>query len=295
VSSRQPLEHAAAHFAEHGWVLVDSLIPAADIALAQFALERVYPTPPSAEPKTGERMFRPGQFTGLREAPLGEPALDNLCVHDRVLDLVEALLGTDDVRLYQAETFAKFAGQESFEQPLHIDETNHALLPPRRDGAFRQVQLFVYLSDVTEARGATHVVSRTHTLEIPKEELYFDRSGSVVLDDYEAAAEGPAGSVLAYSADTVHRGTDMTEAGASRFFFNLGYRQAGTDWIGALPWPRRGIDPRIPIWLQQLSTRQLCALGFPRPGHLYWDDETLAGTQARYPAMDLTDFRSALR
>ncbi|HVV38476.1 MAG TPA: phytanoyl-CoA dioxygenase family protein [Acidimicrobiales bacterium] len=290
---RQPLDLsvAAEHFRTHGWVLVDSLIPAADLAAAQPALARAYPPPPVGEPKTGERLFRPGQFTGLREAPLGEPALDNLCVHDRVLDLVEALLGTSDIRLYQAETFAKFTGVESYEQPLHIDETNHTLLPPRRDGAFRQVQLFVYLSDVTEERGATHVVSRTRTGEIPKEQLYFDRSGAVVMDADEVAAEGPAGSVLAYSADTVHRGTDMTEPGASRFFFNLGYRIGGTDWVGALPWPRRGIDPRIPAWLSQLSTRQLCALGFPPPGHPYWDDETLAATQARYPQMDLTGFR----
>jgi hypothetical protein len=273
-------------------VLVESLIPASDIAAAQPALARLYPAPPPTAPKTGERLFRPGQFTGLREAPTGDAALDNLCVHDRVLDLVEALLATDDIRLYQAETFAKFSGQESFEQPLHIDETNHTLLPPRRDGRFRQVQLFVYLSEVTDERGATHVVSRTRTADIQKEQLYFDRSGSVVMDEHEVAAEGPAGSVLAYSADTVHRGTDMTEPGASRFFFNLGYRIGGADWMGALPWPRRGIDPRIPAWIQQLSTRQLCALGFPTPGHPYWDDETLAATQARYPDMDLSGFVS---
>jgi hypothetical protein len=286
------LAAAAEHFRTHGWVLVPSLIPAADIAAAQPALASLYPPPPVAEPKIGERMFRPGQFTGLREAPIGEPALDNLCVHDRVLDLVEALLGTADVRLYQAETFAKFSGVESYNQPLHIDETNHTLLLPRNDGRFRQVQLFVYLSDVTEERGATRVVSRTKTAGIPHPDLYFPGLGDRHMDDDEASAAGPAGSVLAYSADTVHRGTDMTERGASRFFFNLAYREAGADWMGALPFPRRGIDPRVPQWIQQLPTRQLCALGFPPPGHPYWDDETLAATQARYPQIDLTDFRS---
>jgi hypothetical protein len=262
-----------------------------DIAAAQPALARLYPPPPPAQPKTGERAFRPGQFTGLREAPIGDHALDNLCVHDRVLDLVAALLQTSDIRLYQAETFAKFSGQESFNQPLHIDETNHTLLPPRRDGRFRQVQLFVYLSDVTEERGATHVVSKTRTAEIPHTDLYFPGLGDLRMDEHEAAAEGPAGSVLAYSADTVHRGTDMTEPGASRFFFNLAYREAGADWMGALPYPRRGIDERVPAWIQQLSTRQLCAIGFPPPGHPYWDKETLAATQARYPDMDLSGFR----
>jgi hypothetical protein len=283
------VDDAAEQFREHGWALVDSLIPAEDIEAAQPALARAYAPPPPSPPKTGERMFRPGQFTGLLEAPLGDPALDNLCVHDRVLDLVVALLGTDDIRLYQAETFAKFSGVESYEQPLHIDETNHTLLPPRRDGRFRQVQLFVYLSDVTEERGATHVVSRTNTRDLANTDFYFPGTDRR-MDEDEVAAEAPAGSVLAYSADTVHRGTDMTEPGASRFFFNLGFREAGADWVGALPWPRRGIDPRIPAWIQQLSTRQLCALGFPPPGHPYWDEETLAATQARYPLMDLSAF-----
>ena len=275
-------------------MLVPSLIPAEDIAAAQPALARFYSRPENLvapSPDDRERAFRPGQFTGLKEAPLGDPALDNLCVHDRVLDLVEELLGTTDIRLYQAETFAKYTGADNYEQPLHIDETNHSLVPPRRDGRFRQVQLFMYLSDVTEERGATHVVSRSLTADIPHIDLYFQNSGRVVMDAHEVAAEGPAGSVLAYSADTVHRGTNMTEPGAGRFFFNLGYRAAGVDWTGALPWPRRGIDTRVPQWIEQLNPRQLAAVGFPPPGHPYWDAETLAATAARYPNLDLTEFQ----
>jgi len=290
------VQAAVDHFNEHGWVLVPSLIPAEDIAAAEPGLFRAYERPedrPVVAPSTtdDERAFRPGQFTGLKEAPHGDPALDNLCVHERVLDLVEALLGTNDIRLYQAETFAKYTGADCYEQPLHIDETNHTLVPPRRDGRFRQVQLFVYLSDVTEERGATHIVSRSLTAEIPHDKLFFQNSGSIVMDEHEVAAEGPAGSVLAYSADTVHRGTNMTELGAGRFFFNLGYRAAGVDWAGALPWPRRGVDPRIPAWISQLNTRQLGAVGFPKPGHPYWDAETLAATAARYPDLDLTEFQ----
>ncbi len=270
------------------------LIPADDLAAAQFALSRFY-QPPGVLPDLSHddrgRRFRPGQFTGLKAAPLGDPAIDNLCVHDRVLDLVEAVLGSADIRLYQAETFAKYTGADCYEQPLHIDENNHTFLPPHKDGRFGQVQLFMYLSDVTEERGATHVVSRTQTRDLGNHTLFFDRAGALVMDEYEVAAEGRAGSVLAYAADTVHRGTDMTEAGASRFFFNLAYRRAGDDWIGALPWVRRGIEPVVHNWISQLNARQLCAIGFPRPGHPYWDAETLAATAARYPNLDLSEFQ----
>jgi hypothetical protein len=115
------------------------------------------------------------------------------------------------------------------------------------------------------------------------------------LDEHEVAAVGPAGSVLAYAADTVHRGSTMTEAGAARFFFNLAFRCAGVDWVGALPWPRRGIDPALANWIEALDARQLAALGFPPPGDDYWDDGTLAAVADRYPGLDLEPWRVARR
>lgn len=304
------LDAAVAHFDEHGWVLVPDVVPAPAIAAAQPGLFRIYPTPEEvasgertartapfldgagAEDDAGRR-FRGGQFTGLREAPTGDPALDTLALHPRILDLVEALLGTSDVRLYQAETFAKYTGASNYEQPLHIDETNHTLVPPRRDGRYRQVQLFLYLSDVTAARGATRVVSKRRTADVSHDDLYFHKAGRLRDDEHEVAAVGAAGSVLAYSADTVHRGTTMTEPGAGRFFFNLAYRPAGVDWVGALPWPRRGTDPAMRPWIEALDLRQLLAVGFPPPGHDYWDADTLAATQARYPGLDLDPWRDA--
>ena len=300
---------AAARFDAHGWVLVPGLVPAEEVAAAQVQLFRLYPTPeevasgvrtertapflPDADDGDGRR-FRARQFVGLREAPTGDRALDNLALHHRILELVEALLATADVRLYQAETFAKYTGAENYEQPLHIDETNHTLVPPRPDGRYRQVQLFLYLSDVTEALGATRIVSRQITDSIPRSQLVFDRAGSIRLDDHEVAAIGPAGSVLAYRADTVHRGTAMTEPGAGRFFFNLAYRPAGVEWVGALPWPRRGIDPAMKPWIESLDARQLTALGFPPPGHDYWDGDTLARVADRYPNLDLSPWRTAI-
>lgn len=312
---RQSLSDAAEHFRTHGWVLVPSLVPSEDIAAAQRKLFELFPTPEevasgertertapflgadvtSGTWGTGDRRFVPGQFVGLRQAPFGDKALDVLPLHHRIIDLVEALLETDDVRLYQAETFAKYTGVAPYAQPLHIDETNHTLVPPRRDGRDRQVQLFLYLSDVTEEHDATRVVSRTVTRDITNERFYFQNSGQYRFDDDEVAAVGPAGSVLAYSADTVHRGADMVEPGAARFFYNLAYRKAGVDWTGDLPWVRRMIEPVMQGWIPQLDARQLSALGFPPPGHDYWDADTLAATQARYPDLDMTEYKSACK
>src|SRR3954470_20788083 len=110
------VHEAVAHFDRHGWVLVPELVPLADIEAAQEQLFRIYPTPeevasgertdrtapflPGGDDDGGRR-FRANQFTGLRDAPTGDPALDALALHHRILDLVEAILAPDEVRLYQ--------------------------------------------------------------------------------------------------------------------------------------------------------------------------------------------------
>ena len=125
------------------------------------------------------------------------------------------MLKTRDVRLYQAETFAKYSGVTQYDQPFHADYTNHTMLPPRADGRWRQAQMFLFLSDVTAAHGATRIVSRELTRDVPVMQLSFPKAR--VSDErhaeWEAAAVsavGPRGSLLIYSADTVHRGTEMS-------------------------------------------------------------------------------------
>ena len=106
----------------------------------------------------------------------------------------------------------------------------------------------------------------------------------------EATARG---SLLVYSADVAHRGTEMTTPAGGRFFFNLAYKGANADWLGANPWPRKGMTNWTQL-VEACSVRQLEALGWPPPGHPYWDAETLAGTAQRYPGLDLAPWRAAL-
>src|SRR5262249_17003865 len=122
-----------------------------------------------------EGRFRPLQFVGLKEFPFADPTLNLLAVHPAIIAVAEALLQTRDVRLYQAETFAKYTGVTQYDQPFHADYTNHTMLPPRADGLYRQVQMFLYLSDVTLPHGATRIVSKTLTQDVPVLDLSFPR------------------------------------------------------------------------------------------------------------------------
>jgi hypothetical protein len=310
---RHTADHVG-HFATHGWVLIEKLVTDDEIAAAHPGLFSLYPTPQAFHAgdeggaafrkgaelpanQGSEGRFRPLQFVGLKEFPHPDQTLNLLAVHPSVISAAEALLGTRDVRLYQAETFAKYTGVTEYDQPFHADYTNHTMLPPR--DPFRQIQMFLFLSDVTKEHGATRIVSKTLTGDVPVMDLSFPRAR--VSDERHAAweqaavsATGPRGSLLVYSADVVHRGTSMTVPGGGRFFFNLAYRVAGADWIGGNPWPRKGIANWTPL-VERCSVRQLEVLGFPPPGHPYWDEEALNGAAKRYPGLDLAPWRSALR
>jgi hypothetical protein len=314
----QPRHTAAQieHFERHGWVLIETLLRADEIEAAYPGLFDLYPTPeifhagaadPRSEPfragaalpanQGDEARFRPLQFAGLKEFPFADQALNLLPLHPAIIAVAEDVLRVRDVRLYQAETFAKYTGVTQYDQPFHADYTNHVMLPPRADGRYRQAQMFLYLTDVTAAHGPTRVVSRTLTADVPLIKLEFPRArvSPARLAEWEAAAVsavGPRGSLLIYGADVVHCGTEMTLPGGGRFFFNLAYRGAGADWVGANPWPRKGISGWTPL-VEACSVRQLEALGFPPPGHDYWDAETLQGCADRYPALDLTPWREA--
>jgi hypothetical protein len=45
--------------------------------------------------------------------------------------------------------------------------------------------------------------------------------------------------------------------------------------------------------MQRTNLRQLTTLGFPEPGHPYWNEATLSGVTARYPSLDMSPWRDA--
>jgi len=210
------------------------------------------------------------------------------------MDLAEELLGLDDLRLYQGGLSAKYSdGAASDDQLLHVDYGNHTLVVPRADVGYQHLELFVYLSDVTEQTGATRMVTRELTGDIPIERTYLSMTDYGHLYDAEVPAEGPAGSVLAYRPDVYHRGVRLRAPGAARFMLHVSFKPAHTDWLGSQAWPGAAEGMAWHRFANRASARQLSMLGFPPPGHPYWNEETLAGVAARYPALDMTPWRGA--
>jgi nitrite reductase/ring-hydroxylating ferredoxin subunit len=274
----------------HGWCVIQGAIPVEDLVAAQSAVEQLFP--PAAEMDSGRDTERtiPWRTWDAEwpQFPFRSTRLNKIVVHDVVIELARELLGTADVRLYQALASAKYTNQPSgFNQLLHTDYPNHTLVVPRRDFGYQHLETFIYLSDVSAHGGATRMVSRTKTADIPVEQHTLNLNDYRHLYEEPGDASGPAGSIAAYSPDVYHRSVDLTAPGASRFMLHVAYVPAGLDWVGYHAWPTKGFSPEWHKFVSQATPRQLAVLGFPEPGHPYWTDETLAGVAARYPGLDM--------
>ncbi len=196
--------------------------------------------------------------------------------------------------MYQAAVTAKYANAApDYEQLLHVDYANHTLVVPRTDAGYQHITMFIYLSDVTPETGATRIVSREHTADIPVERTYLHFEDYANLYALEQSASGPAGSVLVYRPDVFHRGVPVAAPRSARFFLAVAFKPAATDWIGFHAFPTRGEDMAWHRFMRHATERQLSLLGFPKPGDPYWTAATLAGVAARYPALDMSPWRDA--
>ena len=277
---------------EHGFVLVEGFLTTDELEAAQLALGKHFPAPNDYFADAARySQYHASQFAGVEEFPYRSWDLNRLAFHPDLVDLAERFLGTSELHLYKVELWAKYAGAIDYDQPLHRDYGSHSLVVPRRDGRYQQMTTFIYLSDVTELDGPTRIVPYEVCREIPFTPLYGD-FGAVA--DAEVPAVGPAGALLAYRTDILHRGSNFTAPHRARFSLLADYQARGTTWGGKMSWPRQ-FPERWAKLIPQCTVRERDLFGFPRPGDDYWNDQTLADVAARYPGIDMTPYRRACR
>ena len=131
---------------------------------------------------------------------------------------------------------------------------------------------------------------------MPFTPLYFEPGA---LADAEVPAVGPAGSLLVYRTDILHRGSNFTAAGRSRFSMLADYQARGTTWGGKMAWPKQSPE-RWAKLIPQCTVRERDLFGFPRPGDAYWNEQTLADVAAalsrhRHDAVPPRELRRAPR
>ena len=272
---------------QRGFCLVESFLTPAELQAAQDALWLHFPPPQEyfADPDAHTR-YAASQFAGVDEFPYRSWDLNRLAFHPDLVDAAERYLGTAELHLYKVELWAKYSGAVDYDQPLHRDYGSHSLVVPREDGTYQQITTFVFLSDVTDADAPTRIVPFADGRDVPYTPLYLPFGA---LADKEVPATGPAGSLLVYRTDILHRGSNFTRAGRSRFSLLADYQARGTTWRGKMSWPKDS-PRRWAKLIPQCSVRERDLFGFPRPGDPYWNEQTRADVAARYPGIDMTPY-----
>jgi zinc/manganese transport system substrate-binding protein len=222
-------------------VIVPQFLSETDLQEPRRDLSQLFPPPEQFHGDTDEgrnQRFRGHEFAGLLPFPFPPVSLSLLVVHPKVVSFAEAAFGTDDIRIYNAEAWAKYAGAADYEQDHRRDYLNHTPLVPSEDWRFRGLEMFLWLTDVPESSGPTHLVPRSLTAHLPPLPHGYRREALGDLYENEVSSAGPAGTLVAYSTDTFHRGTAITDPGGARFSLHLSYRR--TDNAG----PRSGRQDR---------------------------------------------------
>jgi hypothetical protein len=240
--------------------------------------------------------FNPAQFTGVQSVPIDcSPTLNLMGLHPALIDFAKRALETDDVYLYQCQAWGKFTGEADYDQPFHCDYVNHTLTGPSDDETQNSVTFILIFSDVTEAHGPTHYVTRPDAAKIagPEATLSGDPALQTALRQHERSAAGPAGSLFVYGIDIYHRGTNLTAPGGHRYVMTVCYKNAKNTAINFVAWPFIHTKPWQLIF-DNATPEQLACFGVQRPGDPFWTEATIARAQARYPNWDMTPWREAL-
>jgi hypothetical protein len=260
------------------------------LASAVADLAEIYPSAeeyhadPSAPPN---QRFNGDEFGGIVSFPFPSVSLCNLVTSEPIIRLAEAVFESGDVRIYASELWAKYTGAARYEQEHHRDYLNHTPLVPSDDIRWRGLELFIWLSDVPEPLGPTHMVPMSRTAELPPLPHVQTREQGPDLYVAEVSGAGDIGTVVAYSTETFHRGTELIEPKGARFSAHVSYRHPEATWLSRHAWGDRSFDPNWSPFVEQATPRQLALFGFPPPGHPYWTPQTIQAMAVRYPGMDL--------
>jgi len=286
---------------EHGYLVFEGFLASDELAEARDALWLHYPRPQQyfADPDA-HAWLATSQWGGLIRGPWRSWALNRLAFHPDLLGVAERFLGSDDLRLYEAELWAKYAGATDYDQNHHRDFGNHSLVVPKRSDSATQMTAWILRSDITDEDGPTKIVPLPigagvpywpSTIDAAAPDLVAEYLPSGAFAEHEISVTGPAGTLLCFRSDILHRGSRVTGQRSARFSMLTNYEVWGPRWTGRVAWAERALEPNWSEIIERATPRERSLFGFPAPGDPYWDEQTLTDTQARYPRADLTPYR----
>jgi len=248
---------------QEGFVIIPDFFSTQEIAPIVTDYERMYGKKGTGDfagselnlkEEDGQGEFRNNQFKNIDILPYeGSIEMNLISLHPALIEFAKQVLCSDNVHLYQSHTWAKYA------------------------------------------HGALNYVTKPDADDVLREGAIWgpEPKQQALLRSKERSAAGTAGTLVAHSIDTFHRGTNLTLPGGYRYTMTVGYKAAGNDMIGYSTWQDSAEKPWDKIF-NNATPQQLQCLGIPKPGDPFWCQRTLKLTQARWPNWDMQQYFDAV-
>ena len=118
---------------DRGYLIFEGFGEADELAAARDVEGLHYPRPEEYfADSAAHAWLATSQWAGEIRGPWRSWSLNRLAFHPDLLDLAERFLGSADLRLYEAELWAKYAGAVDYDQRHHRDFVNDSLVVPKR-------------------------------------------------------------------------------------------------------------------------------------------------------------------
>jgi hypothetical protein len=265
------------------------------------------------------------------EFPTRIQALDDLVLNEQLIQAVQQLLDTPDIRLLQADLWSKVGAathahdaQSNTDQRMHMDYGNNTVLHPDWHQP-EAVAAIIYFDDSGNTAGGTAYVPRQGDtdpayqppfIHMPGQagkpffndrrtvEQWFEEHDTDVfalrqsLYQREEQVSFKPGTILFYRHDIWHRGTPVSP-GKLRRVHNLGWRRADargwSNWNEG--WARQSYYGDVEAIIGRSTPLQRSLLDFPLPGDRYWTEQRISNVEARFGhyGFDATPYRAKQR
>lgn len=276
------------HLRRDGFVLVPGFLTSEELAGARRHMLRYVPTAEelAATPERYPWVFEEAERLQT-EFPFSNGPLNSIATHPDLIEFAERALDTRDILLSQSAIWAKYAGTGDFEQSLHLDYEGNTLVVPRDDGDYRQINMILYYSDVTEEMGPTCVVAIQETADLPVWPTFRARKGNSNFYKREKKILAKAGDLFIFGMRTWHRASAMKAGEGVRLSHHMIWRGGRHAFQGFHQWSQMGEKAELKRFIEFSAPRQREVLGFPPAGDRYWNAETITAVKLRYPQMDI--------
>ena len=282
------------HYHEHGYAIVENFLTPSELAGARADVEAFIPgwldyaADPSSPKPVGwdetQRSRRAMRF------PFRGAHLNAITLHPELRRFASLMTGGEALFCEQSDLTYKCMGHYGdTDQLMHLDYVNHTLVYPPDRLKYWQTAFLIYYTDVAIHQAPTAVCSWQHYRDEILWPAVYKPSQRAQLYDNEVKVTVPAGSLLAYSMRTFHRGTAFLQEGARVGHF-ISYAPKRPKWMGIVGWPEQGVYQSFSAWVEQATLEERELIGFPAPKDDYWTAETLAGVAARFPNMDMSPY-----